>query len=85
MLLMISSINEFMIHIYYFFLINQLANIKKDWDSSSRKKDNIKKLPNISRELPRYVDRATYPEEMFGILSRKYYIDSPLLPSELDI
>jgi hypothetical protein len=74
-----------MIYIYYFLLANQLANIKKNWDSSSRKKDNIRKLPNISRGFSRYIDRATYLEEIFRILSRKYYAGSPLLPSELDI
>jgi hypothetical protein len=74
-----------MIYIYYFLLANQLTNTKKDWDNSSRKGDNVKKLPNIPRELSRYIDRATYSEKMLRILSRKYYIDSPLLSSELNI
>jgi hypothetical protein len=82
---MISSINKFIIYIYYFLLANQLANIKKDWDSPFRKRDNIKKLPDISRGLPRYIDRATYLEGMLEILSRKYYIGSPLLLSELNV
>jgi hypothetical protein len=84
-LLIISSINEFMIYIYYFILANQLANTKKDWDSFSKKEDNIKKLSNISREFSKYIDRATYPEGILRILSRKHYIDSPLLLSELDV
>jgi hypothetical protein len=44
----------------------------------------VRKLPDIPRGLPRHVDRATYPEGMFGVLSRKHYAGSPLLPSELD-
>jgi hypothetical protein len=81
---MISFINKFMIHIYYFLLANQLASIKKDWNNSSRKEDNIRKLPNIPRELPKHIDRDTYPEEILKILSKKHYIDFPLLLSELD-
>jgi hypothetical protein len=84
-LLMISFINEFIIYIYYFLLANQLASIKKDWDSSSRKGDNIKKLSNISRGFSRYVDRATYFEEILEVLFRKYYIGFPFLPSELNV
>jgi hypothetical protein len=84
-LLMISSINKFIIHIYYFLLINQLASIKKDWDSSSRKGGNVRKLFNISREFPKYIDRVIYPEEIFEVLFRKYYIGFPLLLSELDV
>jgi hypothetical protein len=84
-LLIISSINKFIIHIYYFLLINQLTNIKKDWDNLFRKRNNIRKLPDIPRELSKHIDRATYPEEMLKILFRKHYTDSPLLPSELDI
>jgi hypothetical protein len=44
----------------------------------------VRKLPGIPRELPKYIDRVTYPEEMLEILFRKYYAGSPLLPSELD-
>jgi hypothetical protein len=44
----------------------------------------VRKLPGIPRELPRYVDRAIYPEGMLGVLSRKHYIGFPLLSSELD-
>jgi hypothetical protein len=82
---MISSINKFIIYIYYFFLANQLASIKKNWNNPSKKGSNIRKLPDIPRGLPKYIDRATYPEEMLGILSRKYYISFPLLSSELNI
>jgi hypothetical protein len=84
-LLMISFINEFIIYIYYFILANQLANTKKDWDSPFRKKGNVRKLPGIPREFPKYVDRAIYSERMLEILSRKHYTDSPLLLNELDI
>jgi hypothetical protein len=45
----------------------------------------VRKLPGIPRELPRHVDRATYPEGMLGVLSKKHYADSPLLLSELDV
>jgi hypothetical protein len=45
----------------------------------------VRKLPDIPRELPRYVDRATYPEGMLGVLSRKHYAGFPLLLSELDV
>jgi hypothetical protein len=83
-LLMISSINKFIIHIYYFLLANQLTNIKKDWDNPFRKRDNIRKFSDISRELSRYIDRATYPEGIFKVLSKKYYTDFPLLLSELN-
>jgi hypothetical protein len=83
-LLMISSINEFIIHIYYFFLANQLASIKKNWNNSSRKRDNIRKLPDIPREFPKYINRATYPEGILEVLFRKHYTDSPLLLSELN-
>jgi hypothetical protein len=83
-LLMISSINEFMIYVYYFLLVNQLASIKKDWDSSFRKRGNIRKLPNISRGFSRYVDRVIYFEKIFRILFRKHYIGSSLLLNELD-
>jgi hypothetical protein len=83
-LLMISSINKFIIHIYYFLLANQLANIKKDWDNLFRKGNNIRKLPDIFRRFLRYINRATYSEEIFGILFRKHYIGFPLLPNELD-
>jgi hypothetical protein len=82
---MISSINEFIIYVYYFLLANQLASIKKDWDNSSKKKNNVRKFSDISRGFPKYIDRATYPEKMLGILPRKHYTGSPLLPSELDI
>jgi hypothetical protein len=81
---MISSINKFIIYIYYFLLANQLANTKKNWDSPSRKGSNIRKFLDIPRGLPKHVDRAIYPEEMLRILSRKHYINSPLLPNELD-
>jgi hypothetical protein len=81
---MISSINKFIIYVYYFLLANQLTSIKKEWDSSSKKKDNIRKLSDIPRGLPRYIDRAIYSEKIFEVLSRKYYTDFPLLPSELD-
>jgi hypothetical protein len=81
---MIYFINKFIIHIYYFLLANQLANTKKDWNNPSKKKDNVRKLPNILRGLPKYIDRATYSEGMLEILSKKYYIDFPLLLSELD-
>jgi hypothetical protein len=84
-LLIISSINKFIIHIYYFLLANQLTNIKKDWDNPSKKKDNVRKLPDIPRKLSKYIDRAIYPEGMLKILFKKYYIDFPLLLSELDI
>jgi hypothetical protein len=84
-LLMVSSINEFIIYVYYFLLANQLTNIKKDWDSPSRKKDNIRKFSNILREFSRYIDRAIYSEGMLEVLSKKYYIDFPLLLIELDI
>jgi hypothetical protein len=46
--------------------------------------DTVRKLPGIPRELPRHIDRATYPEGMLRILFRKHYADSPLLPNELD-
>jgi hypothetical protein len=82
---MISSINKFIIYIYYFLLANQLTSIKKDWDNSFRKGSNVRKFPDIPRELSRYVDRAIYPEGMLGVLSRKHYADFPLLPSELDV
>jgi hypothetical protein len=81
---MIFSINEFIIYVYYFLLANQLANIKKDWDSFSRKGGNIRKFPDIPRGFSRYVDRVIYPEAIFGVLFRKYYADSPFLLSELD-
>jgi hypothetical protein len=81
---MISSINKFIIHIYYFLLANQLTNIKKDWDNPFRKRDNIRKFSDISRELSRYIDRATYPEEMLEVLFRKHYTDFSFLPSELN-
>jgi hypothetical protein len=81
---MISSINKFIIYVYYFLLANQLASIKKDWDNSSKKGNNIRKLSDISRGLSKYINRATYLEEMLKILFRKYYINSPLLLSELD-
>jgi hypothetical protein len=84
-LLMISSINKFIIYVYYFLLANQLTSIKKDWDNSFRKRNNIRKLSNIPRGFSRYVDRAIYSEGIFGILFRKYYIGSPLLSSELDV
>jgi hypothetical protein len=84
MLLMISFINKFIIYIYYFLLANQLTNIKKDWDSPFRKEDNIRKFSDISRGFPKYIDRATYSEEIFGILFKKYYAGFPLLLSELD-
>jgi hypothetical protein len=84
-LLMISFINKFIIYIYYFLLANQLANIKKDWDSLSRKGNNVRKLPDIPRKFPKYVDRAIYPEGMLRILFKKHYTDFPLLPSELDV
>jgi hypothetical protein len=83
-LLMISSINKFIIYVYYFLLANQLISIKKNWNSPFKKRDNVRKLFDISRELPKYVDRVTYPEEIFKILFKKHYTDSPLLPSELD-
>jgi hypothetical protein len=38
----------------------------------------------MPRELPRHVDRATYPEGMLEVLPRKHYAGSPLLPNELD-
>jgi hypothetical protein len=85
MLLIISFINKFIIHIYYFFLANQLTNIKKDWDNSSRKKDNIRKFSDIPRGFLKYIDRVTYPEGIFRILFKKHYISSPLLLSELDV
>jgi hypothetical protein len=84
-LLMISFINKFIIYVYYFLLANQLISTKKDWDSPFRKENNIRKFPGISRKLPRYVDRATYSEGIFKVLSRKHYTDSPLLLSELDV
>jgi hypothetical protein len=83
-LLMVFSINEFMIYIYYFFLANQLASIKKDWNSLFRKGNNIRKFSDISLEFLKYIDRVIYPEEIFGILFKKYYTDFPLLLSELD-
>jgi hypothetical protein len=83
-LLMISSINKFIIYIYYFLLTNQLANTKKNWDSPSRKRGNIRKLSDIPRGIPRYIDRDIYPEVMLWILSRKHYINFSLLLSELD-
>jgi hypothetical protein len=82
---MISSINEFIIYIYYFLLANQLVNIKKNWDNSFKKRNNVRKLSDISRELFKYIDRVIYPEEMLEILFRKYYADFPLLLSELDV
>jgi hypothetical protein len=82
---MISFINEFIIYVYYFFLANQLANIKKDWDSLFRKESNIRKFPDISRGFSRYIDRVIYFEEIFEVLFKKYYIGFPLLSSELDI
>jgi hypothetical protein len=81
---MIPSINKFIIYVYYFLLANQLTNIKKDWNSSFRKGGNVRKFSDIPREFPRYIDRATYPEGMLGILFRKHYIGFPLLLSELD-
>jgi hypothetical protein len=83
-LLIVSSINKFIIYIYYFLLANQLINIKKDWDNPFIKKNNIRKLPNIPREFPKYINRVTYPEKIFRILFRKHDINSPLLLSELD-
>jgi hypothetical protein len=83
-LLMVSSINEFIIYIYYFILANQLANIKKNWNNSFKKRNNIRKLLNIPRELPKHINRATYSEEMLEVLSKKHYTDFPLLPNELD-
>jgi hypothetical protein len=82
---MISSINEFIIYIYYFLLANQLVNIKKNWDNSFKKRNNVRKLSDISRKLFKYIDRVIYPEEMLEILFRKYYADFPLLLSELDV
>jgi hypothetical protein len=81
---MIFSINKFIIHVYYFLLANQLTNTKKDWDSLSRKRNNIRKFPDISRGLSKYVNRAIYPERMLEILPKKHYTDFPLLPNELD-
>jgi hypothetical protein len=81
---MISSINEFIIYIYYFLLANQLVNTKKDWNSSFSKRSNVRKLPDIPRKLSKYINRAIYLEKMLEILSRKYYADFPLLPNELD-
>jgi hypothetical protein len=81
---MISSINKFIIYIYYFLLANQLTNIKKDWNNSFRKGNNIRKLSDILRGLPKYIDRATYPEEMLEVLFRKHYTDFSFLPSELN-
>jgi hypothetical protein len=74
-----------MIHIYYFLLANQLANTKKDWDNPSKKRNNIRKLPGIPREFSRYIDQVIYPEGMLRVLSKKHYINFPLLLSELDI
>jgi hypothetical protein len=83
-LLIVFFINKFIIYVYYFLLANQLVSIKKDWDSLFRKRSNIRKFPNIPRGLPKYVDRATYLEEIFEILFRKHYTDFPLLLNELD-
>jgi hypothetical protein len=46
--------------------------------------ESVRKLPDIPRGLPRYVDRVTYPEGMLGVLPRKHYTGFPLLLSELD-
>jgi hypothetical protein len=73
-----------MIHIYYFFLANQLASIKKNWNNSFRKRNNIRKLPNIPQRLPKYINRTIYPEGILRILFKKHYISFPLLLNELD-
>jgi hypothetical protein len=64
---------------------DQLTSIKKDRDSPSRKENYIRKLSDIHRELPKYIDRASYLEGIFKISSLKYYINFPLLLSELDV
>jgi hypothetical protein len=45
----------------------------------------VRKLPDIHREFPRHVARASYPGGMIRVPPWKHYIGSPLLPSELDI
>jgi hypothetical protein len=83
-LLIISFINKFIIHVYYFLLANQLASTKKDSTNFFMKGGNITKLPDIPQELSKYINRAIYPERMLRILFRKHYINFPLLLSELD-
>jgi hypothetical protein len=74
---------------YYlnFFRISEKINnnVYKLKLSNQYGKLNVRKLPDIHRELPRHVNRASYPGEMLRIPPWKHYIGSPLLPSELDI
>jgi hypothetical protein len=37
-------------------------------DPANTKYGIVRKLPDIPRELPRHVDRATYPEGMLEVL-----------------